>query len=44
MKNCSQKKKTKLGEGYFITTERLFYNQRDDLVRTQAFTVFHYRV
>jgi acyl dehydratase len=44
MKTCSQKKKTKLGEGYFITTERLFYNQRDELVRTQEFTVFHYRV
>lgn len=44
MKTCSHKKKTKLGEGYFITTERLFYNQRDELVRTQAFTVFHYRV
>jgi acyl dehydratase len=44
MKNCSQKKKTKLGTGYFVTTERLFYNQRDELVRTQEFTVFHYQV
>ena len=44
MKTCSQKKKTKLGKGYFITTERLFYNQHNDLVRTQKFTVFHYRV
>ena len=42
MRNCSQKKTTKLGDGYFITTERLFYNQRDELLRTQAFTVFHY--
>ncbi|TWS93899.1 MaoC family dehydratase N-terminal domain-containing protein [Reyranella sp. CPCC 100927] len=44
MKNCSQRKKTKLGEGYFITTERLLYNQRSELVRTQEFTVFHYHV
>jgi acyl dehydratase len=44
LKNCSQKKKTKLGEGYFITTERSFTNQRNELVRTQEFTVFHYRV
>jgi acyl dehydratase len=44
MKNCSQKKKTRLGEGYFVTTERRFHNQRDELVRTQEFTVFHYRV
>ena len=44
MKHCGQKKKTKLGEGYFITTERLLYNQRAELVRTQEFTVFHYQV
>jgi acyl dehydratase len=44
MKSCSQKKATKLGEGYFITTERAFYNQRNELVRTQDFTVLHYRV
>ena len=42
--DCSRRKKTRLGEGYFVTTERLFRNQRDELVRTQAFTVFHYRV
>ncbi len=44
MKNCSQRKKTKLGEGYFITTERLLYNQRNEPVRSQEFTVFHYHV
>jgi acyl dehydratase len=44
MKSCSQKKKTKLGEGYFITTDRPLYNQRDELVRMQEFTVFHYRI
>jgi acyl dehydratase len=44
MKNCSPKKKTRLGEGYFVTTERRFRNQRDELLRTQEFTVFHYRV
>ncbi len=43
MTGCTPRKKTRLGEGYFITTERLFYNQRDDLIRTQAFTVFHYQ-
>jgi acyl dehydratase len=43
MKACTPRKKTRLGEGYFITTERLFYNQRDDLIRTQEFTVFHYQ-
>jgi acyl dehydratase len=44
MKHCTQKKKTKLGEGYFVTTERLFYNQRDELVRAHEFTVLHYQV
>ena len=44
MKNCSQKKTTKLGEGYFISTERLLYNQRAELVHAQEFTVFHYQV
>ncbi len=44
MKHCSPKKATKLGEGYFVTNERLFYNQRDELIRTQEFTVLHYGV
>jgi acyl dehydratase len=44
MKHCSQRKTTKLGTGYFVTTDRLFYNQKDEMVRTQEFTVFHYRV
>lgn len=44
MRDCSQRKATRLGEGYFVTTERAYYNQRDELVRTQEFTVFHYRV
>jgi acyl dehydratase len=44
MKDCSQKKKTRLGEGYFVTTERRFVNQRNELARTQKFIVFHYRV
>ena len=44
LKHCTQKKKTRLGEGYFITTERLFHNQHDELLRTQEFTVFHYHV
>ena len=44
LKHCSPKKATKLGDGYFVTTERAFYNQRDELVRTQEFTVLHYAV
>ncbi|MBS0640948.1 MAG: MaoC family dehydratase N-terminal domain-containing protein [Proteobacteria bacterium] len=44
MKHCSAKKRTKLGEGYFVTTERHFTNQRGELIRTAEFTVFHYRV
>ncbi len=44
MTHCSPKKTTKLGEGHFITTERRFYNQRSELVRTQEFTILHYRV
>ena len=43
MTNCSQKKQTRLGQGYFITTDRLLYNQRDELVRIQEFTIFHYK-
>jgi hypothetical protein len=43
MKSCSRKKPTSLGEGYFITTERLFYKQRNELIRAQDFTIFHYR-
>ncbi len=44
LKHVSQKKATKLGEGYFVTTERAFYNQRNELVRTHDFTVLHYAV
>jgi acyl dehydratase len=44
MKNCSAKKATKLGEGYFVTAERLVYNQRSELVRTFELTTLHYHV
>jgi acyl dehydratase len=44
MKHCSQKKTTKLGEGYFVTTEQAVYNQHDELVRTFELTVLHYHV
>ncbi len=44
LKHCSARKATKLGTGYFITTERAFFNQREELVRTQQFTVLHYAV
>ncbi len=44
LKHCSPKKATKLGEGYFVTTERAFYNQRDELVRAQELTSLHYAV
>ena len=40
--NCSGKKKTRLGEGYFATSLWCWYNQRDELVATNIFTLFDY--
>jgi acyl dehydratase len=40
--DCSGLKKTKLGEGHFLTWVRSVYNQRDELVRTFTLTGFYY--
>lgn len=40
--DCSPKKQTKLGEGYFLTWVRSVFNQRDELVRTFTLTGFNY--
>lgn len=40
--DCSGLKKTKLGEGHFLTWIRSVYNQRDELVRTFTLTGFYY--
>lgn len=40
--NCSPKKRTKLGEGYFVSWISSVYNQREELVKTVALTLFHY--
>lgn len=42
--NCSPKRKTRLGEGYFVTGENTLFNQRDELVRTVSMSLFCYRV
>ncbi len=44
MKGCSPKKSTKLGDGYFVASERRFFNQRNELARTMGMNVFHYGV
>ncbi len=44
MTDCSPKKTTRLGEGYFITSERRIFNQRDEPIRTFEVTIFHYHV
>jgi acyl dehydratase len=44
MKGCSPRKSTKLGDGYFIASERRFFNQRNELTRTMGMNVFHYHV
>lgn len=40
--NCSPLKRTKLGEGHFLTWVRSVYNQSDVLVRTFTLTGFYY--
>ncbi|WP_142252544.1 MaoC family dehydratase N-terminal domain-containing protein [Bradyrhizobium sp. UNPF46] len=41
---CSGRKKTRLGEGYFGVYVKLFFNQADDLAKCYTSTIFHYRV
>ena len=40
--NCSPKKQTKLGPGYFQTNLQTFYNQKGDIVGTNLFTLLRY--
>ncbi|MFY9328187.1 MAG: hypothetical protein WAO76_09245 [Georgfuchsia sp.] len=42
--NCSPMKRTKLGEGHFLTWMNSVYNQREELVRTFTLTGFFYHV
>lgn len=40
--NCSPLKQTKLGPGYFQTNLNTYYNQRDEIVGTNLFTLLRY--
>lgn len=42
--NCSPLKRTRLGLGYFQTNLTTFYNQRDQIVGTNVFTLLRYGV
>lgn len=40
--NCSPLKETKLGPGYFQTNLQTFYNQKDEIVGSNVFTLLRY--
>lgn len=40
--NCSARKKTRFGEGHFVTLVRTTCNQRGEIVRTITMTILHY--
>lgn len=42
--DCSPLKRTRLGPGYFQTNLTTFYNQKDDIVGTNLFTLLRYGV
>ena len=42
--DCSPLKKTRLGLGYFQTNLSTYYNQRDEIVGTNLFTLLRYGV
>jgi acyl dehydratase len=42
--DCSPLKKTRLGPGYFQTNLSTYYNQRDEIVGTNLFTLLRYGV
>lgn len=42
--NCSPLKRTQLGFGYFVTTLNTYYNQRQEIVGTNLFTLLRYGV
>lgn len=41
--DCSPRRKTRLGEGYFVTIEDAHSNQRSELVKTVTMTLFYYQ-
>jgi acyl dehydratase len=41
--DCSAKRRTRLGEGYFFTRQESIRNQRQQLVKTDTKVVLHYR-
>jgi acyl dehydratase len=41
--DCSARRKTRLGEGYFLTVEDAHFNQRDELVKTMTMSLFYYQ-
>jgi acyl dehydratase len=44
MVNCSPLKRTHLGLGYFQTNLTTYYNQRDEIVGSNLFTLFRYGI
>lgn len=43
LKACSPQRKTRLGEGYFMTVENAMFNPRDELVKTLTTILLFYR-
>lgn len=41
---CSPKRRTRLGEGYFLASENSLFNQHDELVKVMTLSLFCYRV
>ncbi|MQP68292.1 hypothetical protein GE253_23515 [Niveispirillum sp. SYP-B3756] len=41
---CSPRRKTKLGEGHFLTSENTLFNQRGELVKSVTMSLFCYKV
>ncbi|MCW1383606.1 MaoC family dehydratase N-terminal domain-containing protein [Novosphingobium sp. KCTC 2891] len=39
---CSPRRRTRMGDGYFVTGENTLFNQHDELVRTVTMTLFCY--
>jgi hypothetical protein len=42
--NCSPRKQTRLGRGWFQTNLDTYYNQRHEIVGTNVFTLLRYGV
>ncbi len=41
---ASPLKKTSLGQGYFLTAEYTYKNQNDEIISTQLFTIFKFKL